>query len=96
MTQPTSQPNDTAAWIFQAWASFLISVGTTAVGILYLPVDAWMRAFLAMGLLFTINSCFSLAKTVRDNHEAVKFINRLTGAKAEKLLQEFEGRSPLG
>jgi len=71
------------------WATLMV------IGIVYLPVDRWVRGFLAMGLLFTINACFTLAKTVRDNHEAGKFINRLTGAKAEKLLQEFEGRSPL-
>jgi len=94
MEQPPPH-TDTNAWVFQAWASFLIALGTTAVGIIFLPVDRWVRGFLAMGLLFTINACFSLAKTVRDNHEAGKFINRLTGAKAEKLLQEFEGRSPL-
>jgi hypothetical protein len=94
MQQPPAQ-QDTSAWVFQAWASFLIAFGTTMVGILYLPVDHWVRGFLAMGVLFTINACFTLAKTVRDNHEAGKFINRLTGAKAEKLLQEFEGRTPL-
>jgi hypothetical protein len=94
MNQPHSQ-QDTSAWVFQAWAAFLIAFGTTMVGILYLPVDRWVRGFLAMGVLFTINACFTLAKTVRDNHEAVKFVNRLSGAKAEKLLQEFEGRSPL-
>jgi hypothetical protein len=92
---PTPQQQDTSAWVFQAWASFLIAVGSTTVGIVFLPVDGWVRGFLAMGLLFTVNACFTLAKTVRDNHEAGKFINRLTGAKAEKLLQEFEGRSPL-
>jgi hypothetical protein len=96
MAQPPPQTQDTGAWVFQAWASFLVSVGSTALGIIFLPVDAWMRAFLAMGLLFSVNACFSLAKTVRDNHEASKLINRLTGAKAEKLLTEFEGRSPLG
>jgi len=85
--------NDTAAWIFQAWASFLIAVGSMVVGILWLPVDGWMRGFLALGLLFTINACFTLAKTVRDNHEASRFINRVSGAKTEKLLHEFVGRS---
>ena len=94
MQQPP-QAHDTGAWVFQAWASFLIAFATTMIGIAYLPVDRWTRGFLAMGVLFTINACFTLAKTVRDNHEAGKFMNRLTGAKAEKLLQEFEGRSPL-
>jgi hypothetical protein len=94
--EPIPPRHDTDAWIFQSWASFVLSFGTTLAGIVWLPVDNWMRAFLAMGLLFTVNACFSLAKTVRDNHEAARLINRLSGAKAEKLLQEFEGKSSLG
>jgi hypothetical protein len=81
---------DTPAWIFQVWASFTISVGTTAVGIVYLPLDPWVRAFLGMGLLFSVGSALTLSKTVRDNHEARRLINRLSEAKAEKIIREFE------
>ena len=84
---------DTDAWIFQAWASFVISFGAMLVGIVWLPVDHWVKGFLGMGLLYTINACFTLAKTVRDNHEASKLVNRISGAKTEKLLNEFEARS---
>ena len=45
---------DTDAWIFQSWVSFVLSFGTTLVGIVWLPVDNWTRGFLAMGLLFTV------------------------------------------
>jgi hypothetical protein len=81
---------DTPAWIFQVWASFAISVGTTAAGIAYLPLDPWIRAFFGMGLLFSVGSALSLAKTLRDNHEAKRLINRLSEAKAEKIIREFE------
>lgn len=81
---------DTPAWIFQTWASFILSVTVTSAGIYYLPVDLWIRAFMSMGLLFTVASSFTLAKTVRDNHEAEKLMNRVKDAKAEKLLREYE------
>jgi hypothetical protein len=81
---------DTPAWIFQVWASFALSVGTTAVGIVYLPLDPWIRAFFGMGLLFSVGSALTLAKTLRDNHEAKRLINRLSEAKAEKIIREFE------
>ncbi|MBX3270446.1 MAG: hypothetical protein KF729_09310 [Sandaracinaceae bacterium] len=68
MRKPRS--SHTAAWKFQVWASFVIATAFTGAGILYLPVDVWTKGFLAMGLLFTIGSCFGLAKTVRDDHEA--------------------------
>ncbi|HEX4445498.1 MAG TPA: YiaA/YiaB family inner membrane protein [Polyangiaceae bacterium] len=81
---------DTPAWIFQVWASFALAVGTTAVGIVYMPLDPWMRAFFAMGLVFSVGSSLTLAKTLRDNHEARRLINRLSEAKAEKIIREFE------
>ena len=43
-----------------------------------------------MGAIFTVGSCFTLAKTICDDYEADKLINCLTGAKAEKILKEFE------
>ena len=81
---------DTQAWIFQTWASFVLAVGITAIGIAYMPLDAWVRAFLAMGLLFSVGSAFTLAKTVRDNHEARRLINRLSDAKTERIIRDFE------
>ena len=92
MTQPGNQ-QDTGAWIFQVWAAFLISFTTTVFGILRLPVDNWMRGFLWMGLTFTVTSAFALAKTVRDNHEAGRLRNRITDAKTERLLREYEMKS---
>jgi hypothetical protein len=90
MTRNQEVERDTGAWIFQVWASFVLSVGATALGIVYLPVDAWMRAFLGMGLVFSVGSALSLAKTIRDNHEARRLLNRLTEAKAEKIIRDFE------
>jgi len=81
---------DTTAWIFQVWIAFILSMSVTSIGIFYLPVDLWVKSFMAMGLLFTVTSSFTLAKTVRDNHEAERLINRVKDAKAEKLLREYE------
>jgi len=83
-------PRDTTAWVFQTWASFTVSVAATIVGILYVPVDAWVRGYLAMGVLFTVGSTLSLAKTVRDQHEAGKLVNRIAEAKAEMMIRELE------
>ena len=82
---------DTAAWMFQVWTGFVLSVGFTSVGVLTtFLVEPWTKGYLAMGLLFTVGSCFSLAKTVRDNHEASKRVTRISDAKAEKILTEDE------
>ena len=81
---------DTQAWIFQCWASFSIALLCTIGGVFYLPTDNWVKGFLGMGIMFLVGSTFSLAKTLRDNHEARKTINRMRSAKAEKLIREFE------
>lgn len=79
-------PEHSAAWIFQTWASFFLSTGVTSIGILYLPVDLWIKGFLGMGLLFTVGSTLSLAKTLRDLHESKKVLARVDEAKLQKLL----------
>lgn len=64
---------DTGAWMFQVWAAFVISVTLMGFGIYHLPVDnLWTRAFMAAAFFFTLGSCFTLAKTIRDRDEANK------------------------
>lgn len=88
---PTSElRRDTPAWIAQIWISFVLAVTAAGVGIAYAPVDVWIKAYLGMAFLFALGSSFSLSKTIRDNHEGRKLLNRLTDAKTEKLLRDFE------
>jgi hypothetical protein len=85
-----SEQKDTNAWILQVWISFALAMGSTVLGVYYLPVDGWIRGFMGMSVLFTVASTFTLAKTIRDNHESQRLRNRLTEAKAEKIIREFE------
>ena len=70
MAQQIVRQKDTNAWILQCWASFILAISTTAVGVIYLPVDIWVKSFVGMGLTFSVGSSFTLAKTIRDNNEA--------------------------
>ncbi|UBF23677.1 hypothetical protein K9N68_18060 [Kovacikia minuta CCNUW1] len=90
MAKYNANQSHSASWIFQTWASFAISITATAMGILYLPVDSWIKGYLGMGLMFSIGSTISLSKTVRDMHESSKFLNRIDEAKLEKLLAEYD------
>jgi len=85
-------PTDThsRAWIIQTYVSFIVSLGGTMVGLYYAPLVLWAKAFLTMGILFTVTSCLALAKTVRDVHEAKNFRHQLQSARAEKLLREVD------
>lgn len=76
------------AWIVQTWVSFAISTSAMAIGILYLPVDGWIKGYLGMGMAFTLGSTISLTKTVRDEHEAKRLLAKVDEARVEKLLAE--------
>lgn len=89
MNSPVTR-KDSPGWIFQVWASFLISFGTTLGGIYFAPIDLWIKGFFAMGVLFIVGSTFSLAKTMRDQFEESKITNRIASAKTEKILHDYE------
>lgn len=87
-------PPHSAAWVAQTWISFALSTLVTAAGIVYLPVNDWIKAFLGMGMLFCVGSTFSLAKTVRDSHEAERMTARIDEARVTKLIAEHDPLRP--
>lgn len=76
------------AFFTMAWVAFVVSFLGMILGILYLEVDLQTKGFFAMTFLFTVSSCFTLAKVTRDKHEAEKMINKVETAKKEKFLNE--------
>ncbi|XVQ83516.1 YiaA/YiaB family inner membrane protein [Microbispora siamensis] len=89
MAQPV-KPSTTTAFYVQAVLSFAISLAALAAGILYLPVTAWVRSFLALGLLYVVTSTFTLAKCVRDRQEESSVVSRVDQARLDKLLAEHD------
>jgi hypothetical protein len=77
-----------AAWVFQTWASFLLSTSAMAIGIAFLPVGGWMKGYMGVGFTFSIASTMSLSKTVRDIDDNKRLTARVDGARVEKLLSD--------
>ena len=90
-SSPSIVEQNSVAWRVQVWVAFVVSVGSSVAAALFLDVDIWQRSFMLLGLLFTVSSTLALAKTVRDDHEANKLLNRTDAARTEKLLNEFSG-----
>ena len=80
----------TSAFYAQAAISFAISVLGMLIGIIYLPLTGWGRAFVAVGYLYTVTSAFTLAKCVRDQHEANTIVHRVDEARLERFLAEHD------
>ena len=87
-------PHDThsSAWIAQVWIAFGTSTAAATIGLFYLEVDPWARAFLAISFLMAISSSISLSKTLRDVHESTRLVKKIDDAKVTKLLSE----NPIG
>lgn len=91
---PEAAPLHSAAWVAQTWLSFVAAVGVTTMGIWFLPVDVWVKAFMGMGLLFTVGSTFSLAKTLRDVHESESLRKRIDEARVNRIIAEHDPLKP--
>jgi len=82
------RPRTTTAFFVQSAISFSVSLGVTIIGITYLHESRWIRAFLALGLLYVVTSSFTLAKCVRDRQEETAVVSRVDQARLDKLLAE--------
>ena len=74
------------SWIAFTYASFFASVAMVGGGILFAPIDIWIKAYFAMGAALLIQSAITMTKTLRDVHEGGKLVNRIEDARAERLL----------
>ena len=90
MSRKSINQDHSSAWVIQTWLSFVLSISATATGILYLPVDGWVKGFMGMGLTFTVGSTISLTKTQRDIHEGKKLTTRIEEARVERILTEHD------
>jgi hypothetical protein len=88
MSNTPLRPHTTTAFYAQAAISFGASLIAVGFGIAYLPVGSWLRAFLAIAILYTVTSAFTLAKVVRDRQEESAVVSRVDQARLDKLLAE--------
>ncbi len=89
-------PKNTNAFYPQAAISFAIALLTMIFAVLYLPVDAWVRAFLGLGTLYLTTSAFTLAKCVRDSQENQAVYARLDQARVDKILSDHDPFKAVG
>ena len=61
---------DTPLWGSVVWAGFGFAMALTGWGLWRMEVNPTYKAYLGVSWLFLISSVFTLAKTLRDAHEA--------------------------
>jgi hypothetical protein len=82
------------SWIAFTYVSFVAALAMVVVGIILMPLDLAMKGYLAMGVAMLIQSCITLTKTLRDNDEVGKLVNRLDDARTERLLMDAAKAQP--
>ncbi|HET9977743.1 MAG TPA: YiaA/YiaB family inner membrane protein [Burkholderiaceae bacterium] len=78
---------DTPMWGGVVWAGFALAMSLTGWGLWRMDVSPSYKAYLLVSWLFLISSVFTLAKTLRDAHEAdvadARAQGRIEGARDE-------------
>jgi len=77
------------AWINFSMGSFAVAAAMMAGGIFFLEASFAAKGFYAMSALMLVHTSISVTKTLRDNEEAGKFLNKVEDAKTEKLLMDI-------
>ena len=78
-----------SAWVSFTYASFATAAVMVGIGVFFMPIDVWLKGYLAMGIVMLVQSCVALTKTARDRHETSRLVNRIEDAKAERLLMDI-------
>jgi hypothetical protein len=61
---------DTQGWVMMVWIALAAALALTAWGLWRMEMDAWIKRYMGVSWLFLVSSTFTLAKTLRDRHEA--------------------------
>ena len=88
--QAVQNAQHSPAWVAFTYASFVASVIMVALAIVFLPLDIWIKGYFAIGTAMLVQSSITVTKTLRDQHENAKLVNRIEDAKTERLLMGIE------
>lgn len=61
---------DSGGWIITVWSAFAVAFVLTGWGLWRMAIVDWQKAYMVVSWLFLVSATFSVAKLVRDKHEA--------------------------
>ena len=78
-----------SAWNTFTYLSFGLAAAMMAGGIYFLEASFSAKGFYAMSALMLVHTTVSITKTLRDEQENARMINKIEEARTEKLLMEM-------
>ncbi len=73
------RPVDTPMWRVVVWSGFALAMGLTGWGLYRMEIQPVWKAYLGVCWLYLISNVFTLAKMLRDAHEADLMEARMQG-----------------
>lgn len=73
---------DSPMFKYVVWSGFFLAMALTGWGLLRMEISETYKAFLGVSWLYLITTTFTLAKTLRDKHEADLAEARLDGRRS--------------
>jgi len=81
--------SNSSSWLFFVKASFAIALGAMLGGIVLSPIEFIIKAYFSLCALFLVSSTITLSKTMRDQHESHRIMNKISEAKTQQLIKEY-------
>ena len=88
MENHDTQTNSTG-WLLFVKLSFIVSIVAMIAAIIFMPGDLMMKGYFGLNSLFMVSSTIMMSKTLRDEHESSKMINKINEAKTNKIINEY-------
>ena len=81
--------SNSQGWVFYVKASFAISILAMVAGIFFMPGAIIAKGYMGICSLFMMSSTISLSKTLRDEHEGQRLMNKISDAKTQQIIKEY-------
>ena len=85
----TANTTNSASWLFFVKLTFGISVAAMVAFIFFMSGDLLTKGYLALNSLFMVSTTIMMSKTLRDEHENTKMVNKISEAKTNKILKVY-------
>jgi hypothetical protein len=82
----SNKQTHSGAWIAFTYANMIAALALTLVGVVFLPVEIYMKGYFLMGILMLVSTTVILTKTLRDVEESQKLASKIEDARTEQLL----------
>ncbi len=87
--QAIDTQSSSKGWTLFVKLSFVLSLIAMALVIVFMKADLMLKGYLALNAVFIVSSTIMMSKTVRDDFESQKIINKISEAKTNKIIQEY-------